>query len=204
MQKLGAITEYENGMNLIYDIADGGCYDIVFLDIEMPVIKGIELAKRINDSLPVDITVKEIYVYETSAPGKNEEGFSDVTPNDIEIEPTHSFLLTEVEAPIGYKIRSISYSGKINYEAISDDNEGGDDLGTDNHVPTINGGSDIFVTSIADGINIAVAEPQYVGVFAANGALLFNGWVENSVNVALVNRGMYVVVGESISVKVIY
>jgi hypothetical protein len=71
-------------------------------------------------------------------------------------------------------------------------------------VPTIGGGSDIFVTSTVEGINIAVSEPQYVGVFAANGTLLFNGWVENSVNVALMNKGVYVVVGENVSVKVIY
>ncbi|MBR4154688.1 MAG: hypothetical protein IKT96_05000, partial [Paludibacteraceae bacterium] len=64
--------------------------------------------------------------------------------------------------------------------------------------------SDIFVTSVADGINIAVSEPQYVGVFSANGALLYNGWVETAVNVNLVSNGVYVVVGENNSVKVVY
>ena len=154
-------------------------------------------------------TNKNIYTYIPSLPGKNDGNFYAVDSDEdgyinIEIAPTNSFLLTKVEAPAGYKIRSISYSGKINYEATDEGGNGGDDLGTDNHVPTINGGSDIFVTSTFEGINIAVAEPQYVGVFAANGTLLFNGWVENSVNVALMNKGVYVVVGENVSVKVIY
>jgi hypothetical protein len=71
-------------------------------------------------------------------------------------------------------------------------------------MPTIADASDIFVLSTYEGINIAVSEPQNVSVYTANGALLFNGWVEKSVNVALMNKGVYVVVGENVSVKVIY
>ena len=92
--------------------------------------------------------------------------------------------------------------GKINYATTGDNNE--DDVETGGHMPTVGDGSDIFVTATAEGIRVAVEEPQYVGVFAANGALIFNGWVENSVNVALMNKGVYVVVGENVSVKVIY
>jgi hypothetical protein len=93
--------------------------------------------------------------------------------------------------------------GKINYRPTSEDND--DDVTTDGeHVPTINGGSDIFVTSVAEGINIAVSEPQYVGVFSATGLLIYSGWVETSVDVNLVVNGVYVVVGENNSVKIIY
>ena len=149
---------------------------------------------------------KNIYPY---YPMLGEEGFNSAVNKDgtinggvIKIEPTQSFLFTEMTLPVtpGMYVRSISYDGTINY--VSDDNGGGN--GTGNHVPTINGDCDIFVTSTADGIRIAVEEPQYVGVFAANGALLFNGWVENAADVAIVNRGVYVVVGENNSVKVIY
>ncbi|MBR5512563.1 MAG: response regulator transcription factor [Ruminococcus sp.] len=44
------ITEYENGMNLIYDIADGGCYDIVFLDIYMEEIHGMDIARKLRST----------------------------------------------------------------------------------------------------------------------------------------------------------
>ena len=97
---------------------------------------------------------------------------------------------------------SISRMGKINYR--TGDSNGDDTPTGGEHVPTVGGGSDIFVTSVADGINIAVSEAQYVGVFSANGVLLDNGWVETAVNVNLVSNGVYVVVGENNSVKVVY
>jgi hypothetical protein len=96
--------------------------------------------------------------------------------------------------------RRITLEGKIDYGT----SEGNDDTNTGGHMPTVGDGSDIFVTATPEGIRIAVEEPQYVGVFAANGALIFNGWVDNAVDVALVNRSVYVVVGENVSVKVIY
>ena len=120
------------------------------------------------------------------------------------ILPTQSFLLApEMVDEIGLpQILSISRMGKINYGAGADNNGG--TTTEDKHVPTVGGDSDIFVTSVADGINIAVSEAQYVGVFSANGALLYNGWVETAVNVNLVSNGVYVVVGENNSVKVVY
>jgi hypothetical protein len=135
----------------------------------------------------------------------NEEGFSSDADEDgniiesMKIGPTESFLLANLTIPAAKILRT----GEIVYR--SDDNgedNGGDETG--NHVPTINGDCDIFVTSTAEGINIAVSEPQYVGVFSAAGQLIYNGWVETAVDVAIVNRSVYVVVGENNSVKVIY
>lgn len=146
-----------------------------------------------------------VYVYSTGAPKIGDETFLQRSKDDETdvISPTTAFLYGYVPTNAeGAQAYSISRTGQIKYRPTS--GGGGDDLGTGGHVPTINGGSDIFVTSIAEGINIAVAEPQYVGVFAANGTLLFNGWVEKSVNVPLMNKGVYVVVGENVSVKVIY
>ena len=147
---------------------------------------------------------KNVFTYE-AGDFYGDENFIQKDDNSLVsvITPTTAFLYGYVPTNAeGAQAYLISRTGQIKYRPTSEG--GGDDLGTGGHVPTINGGSDIFVTSIADGINIAVAEPQYVGVFAANGTLLFNGWVENSVNVALMNKGVYVVVGENVSVKVIY
>ncbi len=42
------ITEYENGMNLIYDIEEGRYYDMVFLDIFMDQILGMDIARKLR------------------------------------------------------------------------------------------------------------------------------------------------------------
>jgi hypothetical protein len=129
----------------------------------------------------------------------NEEGFaSEETEDLIKIEPTSSFLLTNFIPNVARILRT----GEIIYKSGDDNND--DDVETGGHVPTINGGSDIFVTSVAEGINIAVSEPQAVGVFSATGQLIYSGWVETSVDVNLVVDGVYVVVGENNTVKILY
>ena len=137
----------------------------------------------------------------TYSPTMNYEAFYTFEGEET-IAPTTAFLYGNVPTPEGASVMSISRMGKIKY---STGNNNGDDTPTGGeHVPTVGDGSDIFVTSVAEGINIAVSEPQYVGVFSATGALLYNGWVETAVDVNLVSNGVYVVVGENNSVKVIY
>lgn len=130
------------------------------------------------------------------------EGFYPYSYTEDVISPTTAFLYGNVPTPEGASVMSISRMGKINYR--TGDSNGDDTPTGGEHVPTVGGDSDIFVTSVADGINIAVSEAQYVGVFSANGTLLYNGWVETAVNVNLVSNGVYVVVGENNSVKVVY
>ena len=133
----------------------------------------------------------------------NKEGFVYET-GDKSVLPTQSFLLTpKVDETETTQILSISRMGQIKYRPSSGDNNDDTQTGGE-HVPTINGGSDLFVTSVAEGINIAVGEPQYVGVFSATGQLIYSGWVETSVDVNLVVDGVYVVVGENTSLKVLY
>ena len=150
----------------------------------------------------LETEAKNVYVYN---PGVyfSEESFERNEGQSM-IYPTTAFLYGEVptnaeEAPV----LSISRMGQIKYRPSSGNNNDDTQTGGE-HVPTINGGSDLFVTSIAEGINIAVGEPQYVGVFSATGQLIYNGWVETSVDVELVVDGVYVVVGENTSLKVLY
>ncbi len=42
------MTEYENGMNLVYDIEEGGYYDLIFLDIIMDGLHGMEIARKLR------------------------------------------------------------------------------------------------------------------------------------------------------------
>lgn len=152
----------------------------------------------------MDVAGSGVYVYNDNFPALNAEYFMSLYEDESELVlPTTSFLYGEV--PVnenGASVLSISRMGKIKYR--TGDNNGDDTPTGGEHVPTVGGGSDIFVTSVAEGINISVSEPQYVGVFSATGALLYNGWVETSVDVNLVVNGVYVVVGENNSVKVIY
>ena len=152
------------------------------------------------------MTTSDDCVLSYSPAAANESFVSNDNNVQQTILPTTSFLITnwgeDVTSLSATKVKSITRMGKINYASSADDN-GGTPTGGE-HVPTVGGGSDIFVTSVAEGINIAVSEPQYVGVFSATGALLYNGWVETSVDVNLVVNGVYVVVGENESVKIIY
>lgn len=51
-QTFSVITAYTDGMSLLYEIQDGRHFDLLLLDIEMPDISGMELAKRIHALLP--------------------------------------------------------------------------------------------------------------------------------------------------------
>lgn len=42
------LNTYNNGMNLLYDMEEGAYYDIVFLDIYMEDILGIDIARRLR------------------------------------------------------------------------------------------------------------------------------------------------------------
>ncbi len=46
------ITTYQSSENLQYDLQDGIVYDLFLLDIEMPGIHGMELAKEIRERIP--------------------------------------------------------------------------------------------------------------------------------------------------------
>ncbi len=57
------MTEYENGMNLIYDIEDGGYYELVFLDIYMDKIHGMDIARNLRK---VGYTGKIVFLTSTA------------------------------------------------------------------------------------------------------------------------------------------
>lgn len=46
------IQTYQSSENLLYDLQDGINYDLLLLDIEMPEIDGMDLAKVIRDTMP--------------------------------------------------------------------------------------------------------------------------------------------------------
>ena len=115
------------------------------------------------------------------------------------IHPTTAFLLATPAPQGNMPARSISRTGEINY--------GKQNTPTGNHggnIPTVGGGNDLFITSTATGINIAVAEPQQVRVMSATGAIIYSGMVQTAVDVALPTTGVYVVAGENEVHKILH
>ena len=115
------------------------------------------------------------------------------------IHPTTAFLLATPAPQGNMPARSISRTGEIDY--------GKQNTPTGNHggnIPTVGGGNDLFITSTATGINIAVAEPQQVRVMSATGATLFSGMVQTAVDVFLPTAGVYVVAGENEVHKILH
>ena len=126
--------------------------------------------------------------------------FGDAIPQTI--APTESFLMPNISSvlPIGTRLRGVTTSG----QAIFDVDNSGDGTTTDVHRPTIGGGNALFITETANGINIAVAEPQHVRVLSSTGVLLYNGMVQNAVDVTLPTAGVYVVAGENEVQKILF
>lgn len=68
-RQLCDVSVFSTGSFLVYEIEDGGSFDLLLLDIEMPGVDGISLAERIKDCLPhcliIFITSYDKYVYDS-------------------------------------------------------------------------------------------------------------------------------------------
>jgi hypothetical protein len=118
------------------------------------------------------------------------------TPYYPTITPTSTFLLTGASSPI----KQIARNGRV----ILDNSNNGNQNGTSGHMPTVGGGNDLFVTSIAGGINVAVAAPQLVRVLSSTGAVIYSGFVTTAVDIQLPTTGIYIVSGENEVQKILF
>lgn len=157
--------------------------------------------------LPAEIR-EGIYMYDDYA---SDERFLPYIPDDdsstpdVMINPSNSFLITKVANPQGMPAVRITRDGKITYGggANPDDNPDDGTL-TGGHMPTIGAGNALFITSVSGGINISVAQPQYVRVISTTGSTIFNGYITTSTNVQLPMDGVYVIAGETEVHKIFY
>ncbi len=116
------------------------------------------------------------------------------------IEPTNVFLLANPDTRTFSSaskriVTSISVeTGDVSYEDVTEDSSG---------VPTIGGDHTLFVTRTDNGICIAVRTPQRVRVYSSDGALVFDGHIDTTMDMAIVSAGIYMVRGEKEVLKVL-
>ena len=141
----------------------------------------------------------DVLTYDNSTPLS--EGFELVASGEI-IYPATAFLLANPGTNHeGMPAKRILRTGEIIYETSGNGNN--PETGN-NHIPTVGGGNDLFITETAGGINVAVAAPQQVRVISSTGAVLYSGMVQTSVDVAIPTTGVYVVAGENEVQKILY
>ena len=181
-----------NGHDFLDDTKSGNIF------AEIP--SGDEVIVTGNSTFSYLTTNKSnVYRYADGHPSMLSEGFVPVTPETI-VYPVTAFLYGIPANSSGMPARKITRSGKIIYDV---DNNG-DGTTTGGNIPTVGGGNDLFITSTATGINIAVAEPQQVRVMSATGATLFSGMVQTAVDVFLPTAGVYVVAGDNEVHKILH
>ena len=137
----------------------------------------------------------------------NLEGFDNLSTMEGDevvyqtIEPTISFLIADVPSVSGMPAKRITRDGRIVYDESGNGNQNGT---TGGRIPTVGGGNDLFVTSIAGGINVAVAAPQNVRVLSSTGAVIYSGYIQTAVDIKLPTNGIYIVSGENEVQKILY
>jgi len=148
-------------------------------------------AKLMGNSTFADMSTTNTDIY-TYAADPMYESYIPVRRNAT-VEPTATFLLSNFT---GSKMPTrISRTGELIYDK--------ENTPTGN-IPTVGGGNDLFITSTATGINIAVAQPQQIRVMSATGAIIYSGMVQTAVDVLLPTVGVYVVAGENEVHKIMY
>jgi hypothetical protein len=143
---------------------------------------------------------QRVYAYLEPLQGEgNTEGFFPGDGVNIEtISPTKTFLFaTELPA----RTKGIRRDGTVILDDDSNSNQNGT---TGGRIPTVGGGNDLFITSIAGGINVAVAAPQNIRVLSSTGAVIYSGFVQTAVDITLPANGIYIVSGENEVQKILF
>ena len=139
-----------------------------------------------------ELTTSSDKVWEFAA-SPTAETFGRASDETTTIEPATAYLLGDVPntASGARAVKINMQTGKVIY------GKGGITTDDNTHrTPTVSGGADMFITTTAEGIRIAVRTPQHVRVYSSDGALVFDGHVETLVDVTLLSAGIYVIRGE--------
>ena len=183
--------DYWSGKFLIFESTDGP-HTIHGTDYMESIVSGLEAeescAVLTGNSTFASIGVSEVYQYNADL-----QSSEFTRKSTMDLLPTESFLKPNVTTPS--KIIGIRRTGEIIYD---------DNNGTSGHIPTVGGGNDLFITTIEEGINVAVAAPQHVRVLSSTGSVIYSGMIQTALDIPLPCVGVYVVSGENEVQKVLY
>ena len=186
------------GRNFLNDTISGNIFSEVPGDGQVIVTGNSTFASLVTNE-------SNVYRYDDGYPSMVSEIFKPVNAESRTIQPTTAFLYGSVPTRNGMPARGVSRSGKIIYDQLDDDDNNGNQNGTSgNRIPTVGGGNDFFITSIAGGINVAVAAPQNVRVLSSTGAVIYSGFVTTAVDIQLPTTGIYIVSGENEVQKILF
>ena len=128
----------------------------------------------------------------TPAPDDNDPGY---------IDPTQGFVLLNASTPSSAprRINSIDMmTGDVTYEPM----DNGDANETPTSTPTINGGHDMLVYTVAGGLGVIPVQPQHVSIYNTSGQLVASQYLTSEMQFAL-PAGIYLVRGEREQAKAI-
>ncbi|MBP1667774.1 MAG: cheY 4 [Bacteroidetes bacterium] len=98
------ILEAENGREALEMLQNGGKFDLVLMDIEMPVMNGIETTRYIRESMPYPVNQIPVVALTAHNPNLFFDDFQDVGFNQLLTKPYSleklKKLIREFENPL--------------------------------------------------------------------------------------------------------
>lgn len=116
------LSAYTDGNTLLYDIQDGKFFDLLLLDIEMPDISGMELARRIHALLPDALIVFVTAHYKYAVDAYELQIFRYIPKNQLKERLPHALkdavMLLEIQNTDSYIINSQNRLERIPFKEI--------------------------------------------------------------------------------------
>lgn len=121
-QTFAILSTYTDGKELFYDIQDGKRFDLLLLDIEMPGLSGMELAKRIHRLLPDAFMLFVTAHYKYAVDAYELHIFRYIPKNQLKERLPHALKdavsLLEIQNTDSYIISSQNRFERIPYKKI--------------------------------------------------------------------------------------
>ena len=116
------LSTYTDGRNLLYDIQDGKHFDLLLLDIEMPDLSGMELAKQVHRLLPDALMIFVTAHYKYAVDAYELHIFRYIPKNQLKERLPHALRdavsLLEIQNTDSYIISSQNRLERIPYKEI--------------------------------------------------------------------------------------
>lgn len=121
-QTFSILSTYTDGRNLLYDIQDGKHFDLLLLDIEMPGLSGMELARQIHELLPDALTLFVTAHYKYAVDAYELHIFRYIPKNQLKERLPHALkdavTLLEIQNTDSYIISSQNHLERIPLKEI--------------------------------------------------------------------------------------